>query len=142
MKKKNQDAEYNITSFEQDLEEISALFDDIIQNNKLGTPRLEVIEKIHREAHSYSLKTRFRQRIRQSMRAAAAVAALLLLMAGGVRINSIQQGQRRAEVLNQLSIVCDTTLLQDELPQTSNDALASLLMEMQGLDAETYFAYN
>lgn len=134
--------ELNNTSFERDLEDITALFDDMTQNSRLGSPPLSVIENIHHAAHLQSLRIRFRRKVRQTLSSAAAVAALLLLMAGGMRINSVQQGHRRAEVLDQLCIVCDTALQQDELPETSNAALASLLMEMQGLDAETYFAYN
>ncbi|MFA7173585.1 MAG: hypothetical protein WC340_09250 [Kiritimatiellia bacterium] len=142
MKNTDKKIELNDASFERDLEEITALFDGIYQKNKLGTPPLAVVEKIHHEAYLHSLRLRFRQKVRQTMRIAIAAAALLLLLAGGMRINSVQQSNRWIEVINQLCIVCDAELLKDESLEVSNAVLADLLMEMQGLDAETYFAFN
>ncbi|MDD2599485.1 MAG: hypothetical protein PHO37_09705 [Kiritimatiellae bacterium] len=142
MENAHQNIELNNTSFERDLEQITALFDSLSQNPRLAPPPPAIIEKIHHEAHLHSLRLRFRHRMRQWVRITTAAAALLLLLAGGMRFNSVQQSNRRIEVINQLSIVCDTELLKDASLETSNAALANLLMEMQGLDAETYFAFN
>lgn len=142
MKNTDKKIELNDASFEHELEEITALFDGISLNNRLGTPPLAVVERIHHEAHLQALRFRFKQRVRQWTRVAIAAAALLLLLAGGMQINSIQQSNRRIEVINQLSIVRDTELLKDASIEASNATLADLLMEIQGLDAETYFAFN
>jgi len=142
MKTAHSDFDFNESSIERDLQEIAPLFDDICQNSKLGSPPPEVIATIQRAASKYSLRLKFVHRVRLVSRTAAAAAALALLLAGGVQINSVQKMNRRMEVINQLCIVSDAALQKDESIQASNATLADLLMAMQGFDAETYFAVN
>ena len=142
MKTSKNDFDLNTHSLEQDFLDIAPLFDDIVLNGKLGTPPLNIIENIYAEASRSTLKRRFEHKMRSVLRAAAGIAAVLLVMAGGIQFNSIQESNRRAEVLNQLCIASDTELGIEQSREYSNAALADLLMEMQGFDEETYFEVN
>ena len=142
MKNIKTDFELNEAALEQDLQELTPLFDDIVSNRKLGTPPTNIIENIYSEASAYTLRRKFQHRLHRALRSVAAVAAIFLVVAGGIRINSVQQNNRRIEVINQLCIASDTALESDQSLESSNAALADLLMEMQGFDEETWFAMN
>lgn len=136
-------AEIDLLSMERDIADIAPLFNEISDREKLGTPSPDIISAIYSEASSYTLRRRFEHKLRRVLRVAAAAAVVILVMAGGMRFNSVQEHNRREEVLNQLAIVSseDGAIQQDSLG-TSNAALAEMLMQMQGLDEETYFAVN
>jgi len=142
MKTSTNDFDLDANTLDKDFQDLAPLFDDIVLNNKLGAPPSEIIENIYTEASRYALKRRFEHKMRRVLRAVAGVAAVLLVMAGGMQINSIQKTNRRIEVLNQLCIASDADLGIEQSREYSNAALADLLMEMQGFDEETYFEVN
>ncbi|MDA3927253.1 MAG: hypothetical protein PF904_21490 [Kiritimatiellae bacterium] len=140
MKYSENNVDFDKITLEKDAEELAPLFDDIVINSKLGPPPPVMIEKIVAEASRYTLRRNFVYKMRRVFSSVAAAAALFLIIAGGIEINSIQQSNRRMVLMNQLCIVSNESLENGQVQETSTDTLADLLMEMQGFDEDTYFA--
>ena len=142
MKNENTCFDLNESRLELDFQEIAPLFDAITENSRLGTPSSKLIDNIYADASKYTLGLVFKRKLHRNLHLALTAAAVFLLISGGLRMHSVQQNNRRVEVLNQLCIASEAILERDESPDASNAALADLLMEMQGFDEQTYFAIN
>lgn len=142
MKTDNADFDLNERRLELDFQAVTPLFDSITEHSRLGSPSSEVIDNIYSEASSHTLGLVFKRKLHGYLRIAIASAAMLVILLGGLQMHSTQQNRRRIEVLNQLCIASDAVLEREESPDSSNAALAELLMEMQGFDEQTYFAIN
>ncbi len=139
------DPEINVLALQRDIEDIAPLFDDISGTERLGSPADSIINAIHAQAGRSLLQRKFRRRLQRVLRVAAAAAVLALIINSGIHINRNRENNRRQAVLNQLCIVSsESGTLQEEraMPDSTTEDLAAMLMEIQGFDADSYFAVN
>ncbi len=135
--------ETEVLEFEREMSAVTGLFSSDMLEQHYGSPAELVIDSIHADARRYVMRRRFRSNIRFLVRLTASAAAVLLLYAGVSHLQSERDLNRHRIILNQLCIVSsEDEMLPNRQDATSTAALAALLLQMQGLDEESYFTLN
>jgi hypothetical protein len=135
--------EAEVLEFEREMSAVTGLFSSDLLEQYCDSPAEAVIDSIHTEARRSALRRRFRSKIRFLMRLTASVAAIFLLYAGLSNLQAERDLNRHRIILNQLCIVSsEEEMLPNREDATSTAALAALLLQMQGLDEESYFTIN
>lgn len=129
----------DIAALERAIERIAPLFDAICADAALGTPPAAIIESINAEARRSLRRRTLERKVRRSLRFAAAAAAVALVLGRAMHLNTVRDSNRREEVLNQLIVASDNSTLLLDHTEASMTLLAEMLMEMQGLDEDSYF---
>jgi hypothetical protein len=129
------DEREKIASLEREIACVAPLFNDLC-----APPPAYVIDAINAEARRAMRRRSFERRVRRSLRFSAAAAAAALLLVRAMHVGTVRENSRREEVLNQLCIVSsEDGALPAGQTEASMAVLAEMLMEMQGLDEDTYF---
>jgi hypothetical protein len=129
-----------IASLEREIARLAPLFDGLGAQAALAPPPACVIDAINAEARRSIRRRSFERRVRRCLRFSAAAAAAALLLVHAMHVSTERENSRREEVLNQLCIVSsEDGALPAGQTEASMAVLAEMLMEMQGLDEDTYF---